>query len=113
MVVRVTFIYFKKQNNHKTFSQTDYEEEKPKEKYFVVKDVVHAADVDANKFRSKVAEYLSSEKGRVIVNFDRLGLGQTNESLGHISPILAYNAEFDAVLLFDVARYKFLCPTYW
>merc|ERR1712137_580109 len=55
---------------------------------------------------------MANHFGRIIVNFDREALGQ-GDHLGHISPIVAYNVEKDAVLVLDVARYKFPCPTYW
>lgn len=71
-----------------------------------------ASDVDEDTFRLHVMNHMSSQKARVIVNFNRKELG-LSESVGHISPIIAYNEEHDAVLLFDVARYKFPCPTYW
>jgi hypothetical protein len=45
----------------------------------------------------------------VIVNYQRSEVGQ--ESMGHISPLAAYNAQSDRFLLLDVARYKY--PPTW
>ena len=55
---------------------------------------------------------MASQRARMIVNFNRELIGQ-GVDLGHISPIVAFNEMEDAVLVFDVARYKYPCPTYW
>jgi hypothetical protein len=71
--------------------------------------VVHASETNVADFRSVVVKNLSSPGDFVIVNYDRSGLGQ--ETMGHISPIAAYHAKSDKVLLLDVARYKY--PPAW
>ena len=73
---------------------------------------VRADSVDVNQFRQEAKDRLAMPRGRVIINFSREALGQGTDG-GHWSPLLAYNTEQDAFLLFDVARYKFSCPTYW
>ena len=45
----------------------------------------------------------------VVVNYDRRVLAQ--EGVGHISPVAAYSADKDAVLVMDVAAYKY--PSTW
>ena len=51
----------------------------------------------------------ASWERRIVVAFDRSVLGQTGT--GHYSPIGAYHAESDMVLVLDVARFKY--PPYW
>lgn len=90
-----------------------YEGGKPPDKYFIIDSVVHASGVTVDDFRLTVATHMTSQTSRVIINFNRKKLEQSNSTTGHISPVIAYNEEQDSVLLFDVARYKFDCPTYW
>lgn len=71
--------------------------------------VVHAADTSLEDFRALALKNLSTQGDFLIVNYDRAGVGQ--ESMGHISPLGAYNAKADKVLLLDVARYKY--PPVW
>ena len=47
--------------------------------------------------------------GVCVTSFGRAGLGQTGE--GHFSPLAAYHAPTDSVLVLDVARFKY--PPYW
>lgn len=60
-------------------------------------------------FRAAVKTVCASGKQRLVVCFDRAGLGQTGT--GHYSPIAAYDEEADMVLILDVARFKY--PPYW
>lgn len=71
--------------------------------------VVHASDTNLDDFRALVRKNLATRGDFLIVNYDRAGVGQ--ESMGHISPIAAYDAKADKVLLLDVARYKY--PPVW
>jgi hypothetical protein len=71
--------------------------------------VVHASDTTLDAFRTAAAKNLASAGDFVIVNYDRGGVGQ--ETMGHISPLAAYNDKADKFLLFDVARYKY--PPVW
>jgi glutathione gamma-glutamylcysteinyltransferase len=47
--------------------------------------------------------------GVIVVSFSRAVLGQTGD--GHFSPLAAYHAATDQVLVLDVARFKY--PPYW
>ena len=60
-------------------------------------------------FRATVKAVCATGKQRLVVCFDRAGLGQTGT--GHYSPIAAYDEEADMVLILDVARFKY--PPYW
>ena len=71
--------------------------------------VVHAADTTLADFRALAAKNLSTPGDYIIVNYDRAGVGQ--ETMGHISPLAAYEAKADKFLLLDVARYKY--PPVW
>lgn len=58
-----------------------------------------------------VVNALLDEESRVILNYDRGGIGQGPMGHGHWSPIGAYSAEIDAFLIMDVAKYKY--PSVW
>jgi hypothetical protein len=60
-------------------------------------------------FRSLVRKVTATHTQRLVVCFDRAALGQTGT--GHYSPVAAYDAETDRVLILDVARFKY--PPYW
>ena len=75
-----------------------------------VKAVVHhAADSSIDDFRTSAREALGKKGSFVIVNYLRKAMGQ--EKGGHISPLAAYDVEFDRFLILDVARYKY--PPVW
>ncbi len=71
--------------------------------------VVHASDTTLEAFRRQVADNLAEAGNYVLVNYDRAGVGQ--ETMGHISPLGAFNAAADRFLIMDVARYKY--PGVW
>ncbi|MEI8257947.1 MAG: phytochelatin synthase family protein [Deltaproteobacteria bacterium] len=71
--------------------------------------VVHASDATLDMFRGQASENLAEPGNYVLVNYDRAGVGQ--ETMGHISPLGAYNAAADRFLIMDVARYKY--PGVW
>ena len=71
--------------------------------------VRHAADGNADAFRSEAREALAAPGQFVIVNYLRKAIGQ--EKGGHISPLAAFDAELDRFLILDVARYKY--PPVW
>jgi cytochrome c553 len=78
--------------------------------HLLVRPEVHfASDMTIDQMRAAVREGLDSREKRVIVNYDRVVLGQNGG--GHVSPIGAYDAETDSVLVLDVARYKY--PPAW
>jgi hypothetical protein len=70
---------------------------------------VHASDTTLAEFRAVAAKNLATPGDFLIVNYDRAGVGQ--ESMGHISPLGAFDAKADKFLLLDVARYKY--PPVW
>jgi hypothetical protein len=72
-------------------------------------EVVHAAHSDADAFRSIARGALDDPSVFIVVNYDRASLGQRGD--GHISPIAAYDAETDRVLILDVAAHKY--PYTW
>jgi hypothetical protein len=67
--------------------------------------VVHAKDSSVEAFRAEAAKNLATAGDFMIVNWDRKGVGM--ETMGHISPLGAYDAKADKVLIMDVARYKY------
>jgi glutathione gamma-glutamylcysteinyltransferase len=62
-------------------------------------------------FRADIRRILTQTQGNpmLVVSFSRPALGQTGE--GHFSPLAAYHADSDHVLLLDVARFKY--APYW
>ncbi len=71
--------------------------------------VVHAGDTSLDAFRREVEANLREPGSYVLANYDRAGVGQ--ETMGHISPLGAFNAAADRFLIMDVARYKY--PALW
>ena len=61
--------------------------------------------------RLMVAHALAEPNSRVIMNYDRGGIGQGPFGHGHFSPIGAYHAKKDSFLVMDVAKYKY--PPVW
>lgn len=70
---------------------------------------VFAEEASVDEMRALIREALAAPQVRAIVNYDRAVLGQAGS--GHVSPIGAYDAETDSVLVLDVARYKY--PPVW
>jgi hypothetical protein len=71
--------------------------------------VVYASDSNLDAFRSIAKNNLSSSADVLLVNYQRAELGQSES--GHISPLAAYHAATDRVLILDVAAYKY--PPVW
>jgi hypothetical protein len=70
----------------------------------------HFADeTTVDELRNSIQATLSDRDARMIVNYSRKALPQTGG--GHISPIGAYDADTDSVLILDVAKYKY--PPVW
>ena len=65
----------------------------------------------AVQFRSTARQVLDHSQHYLLVNFSRATLSDDNQGGGHFSPLSAYNARFDDLLLMDVARYKY--PPFW
>ena len=72
-------------------------------------EIVHAADSNLEAFRTAAIATLAEPSTFLIVNFDRAVLKQ--EGAGHISPVGAYNAATDRLLVLDVAAQKY--PHTW
>jgi hypothetical protein len=75
----------------------------------VATDVHHAASEDLTAFREALRTNLGTPGDWLIVNYDRPGVGESGG--GHISPLAAYAADQDLVLLLDVSSYKY--PPHW
>jgi len=71
--------------------------------------VRHAADSSLEEFRRLAVTELNGKERFVVVNYLRSAIGQS--SLGHISPLAAYDKEGDRFLILDVSRYKY--PPVW
>ncbi|SMR70758.1 Phytochelatin synthase [Aliiroseovarius halocynthiae] len=70
----------------------------------------HFADeTSVDELRSAIEATLSDRNARLIVNYSRQALPQKGD--GHISPIGAFDADTDSVLILDVAKYKY--PPVW
>lgn len=61
------------------------------------------------KFRSRLVTSVRSDDQVMVASYDRSVLGQTGS--GHFSPLAAYHADSDQVLIMDVARFKY--PPHW
>ncbi|MCS5693176.1 phytochelatin synthase family protein [Cyanobium sp. FGCU-6] len=64
---------------------------------------------DVASLRGLLRRSLADPGDRLLVNYDRPLLGQAGG--GHISPLAAYDAGSDRVLILDVARYRY--PSVW
>lgn len=77
----------------------------------------HAGEGTAKKssnesfLKQRVIAALSDHRSRVVLNYDRGGIGQGPMGHGHWSPLGAYNEETDSFLVMDVAKYKH--PMVW
>ncbi|MFM7362232.1 MAG: phytochelatin synthase family protein [Cyanobium sp.] len=70
---------------------------------------IHGSDLDLAALRRLVVTNLANAEDRLLVNYRRSAIGQ--EGGGHISPLAAYHAPSDRVLILDVARYRY--PSVW
>jgi hypothetical protein len=103
-------------NNKKTFNAgLSLNDLKGVLKTYKVKAVKHAADSASDKsiskFRKTVKKVLKDKNKFIIVNFKRQIMGERNAGGGHHSPLAAYDAQSDSVLVLDVAGHK--VPWYW
>lgn len=71
--------------------------------------VYFGSKLTEDSFRSLLRSSLDNPEQRVIVNFSRKSLKQEGD--GHISPVGAYDASTDSVLILDVAKFKY--PPFW
>lgn len=71
--------------------------------------VKHARASTEAAFQASLKSNMNDPSNWLIVNYDRDVLGE--QGGGHISPVSAYSAEKNMVLLLDTARYKY--PFHW
>jgi hypothetical protein len=71
--------------------------------------VIEASSTNADAFRRVVRTNLSRNGDYVLINYERKYLGQAQS--GHISPLAAYHAQSDRLLILDVAAHKY--PPVW
>jgi glutathione gamma-glutamylcysteinyltransferase len=70
----------------------------------------HAAEGGEAAFRQALLASVRAPEGPfVVANYDRASIGQTGT--GHFSPLAAWHADSDSVLVLDVARFKY--PPHW
>ena len=69
----------------------------------------HADQLSLPQWRALLKRSLQDPRDRLLVNYLRSALGQAGG--GHISPLAAYDPGSDAVLILDVARYRY--PAVW
>lgn len=67
--------------------------------------------VTVDDVRVLITNALRDPNARVLMNYDRGGIGQGPLGHGHFSPIGAYHAGSDSFLVLDVAKYKY--PPVW
>ena len=72
-------------------------------------EAIHGSSLDLAAFRRLVIANQANPHDRLLVNYQRSSIGQ--EGGGHISPVAAYHATSDRVLILDVARYRY--PSVW
>eukprot|EP00578_Thalassiosira_sp_NH16_P025318 CAMPEP_0181092460 /NCGR_PEP_ID=MMETSP1071-20121207/8930_1 /TAXON_ID=35127 /ORGANISM="Thalassiosira sp., Strain NH16" /LENGTH=376 /DNA_ID=CAMNT_0023174641 /DNA_START=361 /DNA_END=1491 /DNA_ORIENTATION=+ len=70
---------------------------------------VDPSRLSLSRMRFELKAALIDPDARVMVNYDRKGLGQMGG--GHFSPLGAYHASTDSFLIVDVAKYKY--PPVW
>ncbi len=69
----------------------------------------HGDQLSLEAFRTLLRRNTAAPQDRLLVNYLRRSVGQ--EGGGHISPIAAYHAPTDRVLILDTARYRY--PAMW
>jgi hypothetical protein len=72
-------------------------------------EIHYGGDLSLDAFRKIVSQNLKQPGNFVVINYSRRAIGQ--EGGGHISPLAAYNADKDQLLILDVSRYKY--PPVW
>lgn len=71
--------------------------------------IIYGDQLNVESLRALFKEVLVDNQKYIIANYHRPTLGQSGG--GHFSPIAAYNALEDRVLILDVSRYKY--PPVW
>ena len=64
----------------------------------------YASQVGLDNFRAMAKQNLRTRGDFILVNYQRVVLGE--EPMPHISPVAAYDAATDRLLVLDVAAYK-------
>jgi len=72
-------------------------------------EAVHAAEMTVDAMRERVRDELKRPGDILLLNYQRSELGQV--AGGHISPLAAYDAESDRVLILDTAAHRY--PPVW
>ena len=72
-------------------------------------DVFYGDQISEEALRDLIKSTLADINARLIINFDRQSLGQLGH--GHLSPAAAYDPTSDALLILDVAKFKY--PPFW
>ena len=70
---------------------------------------VDPQNVSIDNLRQDLMQALQNPKARVVINYDRSSVNQLGG--GHWSPLGSYSSDRDAVLVMDVAKYKY--PAVW
>lgn len=65
--------------------------------------------VTIDTVRHDIRQALQNPRARIVINYDRSAVGQLGG--GHWSPLGSYSSDRDAVLVMDVAKYKY--PAVW
>ena len=68
-------------------------------------DIFHAGGTDIDAFREAARSALGEPRAFLVVNYDRQVLGQSGA--GHISPLGAFDATTDRVLVMDVTAHDY------
>ncbi|MFN7899878.1 MAG: phytochelatin synthase family protein [Synechococcaceae cyanobacterium] len=75
----------------------------------VAAEAIEASQLSLPELRQLLRRSLADPEDRLLVNYDRQGVGQAGG--GHISPLAALDEASDKVLILDVARYRY--PAAW
>lgn len=69
----------------------------------------HADSLSIDQLRALLRDALAKPDARIVANYNRKTLAQEGD--GHLSPLAAYDAASDSVLMLDVAKFKY--PPAW
>lgn len=72
-------------------------------------DIVYGDQINETSLRDLVKSSMADQNTRLLINFDRQQLGQNGH--GHFSPAAGYDSASDALLILDVAKFKY--PPFW
>lgn len=69
----------------------------------------HGSRITLDEFRKRVIDNLNNENDVLVINYARKSIGQKGG--GHFSPVAAYHARTDQILVLDVAAHRY--PPVW